>query len=640
MTDTYKSGEEILRELYDGGASSVDEILRVVYENGGQGNAIICGPGLRFTTVAEASAFAALKYADAGEAQTVLAMPGVTRDYTSTEGVRIIYQDDITNDLRFDRLWPVSSRWDPIAAPFTWTKNAANGIACRLCYPITNACVGIQLEFGGNSSILDANTGSQSVTNAWTVTKCSIEFNGVIYPVTFDGERSVSVPADSEGVLSDFIPITLARGDVIYVRTASTTPTLGDKVGCVATNIYDAGVSTMDRSHDYDDDYIDNVAVDAAWGNQLTYPKTGPRAIWGKLVNKTRPAIALIGDSICWKGYDYNIRGHNWITELFAENYLPFIVCARSGGRGYWEYTKNKDMARSVRDADIIVCALGRNDSSGITTAAEWKARLEGLWAQLPKTARIYQTTITPYTTVANDGPVNASAIFADAVLIEMNDWIRSCPAPLAGVIDLADITMSAHNSCRWKTGYANDGLHPNATVGVPAIQEQIRAYNSVFSIEPQVDGRYIRLVRDREITVTTAANDTYVGTGLAFNIPGPCVCKGLLITATVPYGTAGGAKTIDYAVGTVANADADLSDATDIDIMVAAGAKTAASSHGDAASDHVAAYFPMDGVGAYLSAKSTTVYLNYIGKAATGGDTKGTVASRFNVWAKVEPLV
>lgn len=153
--------------------------------------------------------------------------------------------------------------------------------------------------------------------------------------------------------------------------------------------------------------------------------------------------------------------------------------------------------------------------------------------------------------------------------------------------------------------------------------------------------GRSCRVIRyDITLSVSVVADATNVGTGTAFVIPQAVnggILKGLFISAAAPGGTAGGAKTVQIAVGTAANANTTLS-GTDVDVMVASGAKTAAFVHGDAADDHVDSYFPVDFYGKYLSADHT-LYLNYIGQSASATATPGTVTCSCTIWAFVDYL-
>lgn len=153
--------------------------------------------------------------------------------------------------------------------------------------------------------------------------------------------------------------------------------------------------------------------------------------------------------------------------------------------------------------------------------------------------------------------------------------------------------------------------------------------------------GKATRVIRfDKTLSVSVVADATDVGGGTSFVVPkaaGGAILKGFLISAAAPGGTAGGAKTVQISVGTAVNANTTLS-GTDVDVMVASGAKTAAFVHGDAADDHVDAYFPVDYYGRYLSS-DLTLYLNCIAQSADATANPGTVTLQCTIWAFVDYL-
>lgn len=141
-------------------------------------------------------------------------------------------------------------------------------------------------------------------------------------------------------------------------------------------------------------------------------------------------------------------------------------------------------------------------------------------------------------------------------------------------------------------------------------------------------------------LSVDVTADATNVGTGTAIVIPSlgdGGILRGLFLVAAAPAGTAGGAKTVQVSVGSAANDNTTLA-GTDVDVMVASGAKTAAFVHGDAADDHVDGYFPIDDYGKYF-ATDLTIYLNFIGQSATATATNGTVTLSVEVYAFVDYL-
>lgn len=138
--------------------------------------------------------------------------------------------------------------------------------------------------------------------------------------------------------------------------------------------------------------------------------------------------------------------------------------------------------------------------------------------------------------------------------------------------------------------------------------------------------------------SVNVDADDTYVGGGFSLAIPAKSVLHGFIIENAAPAGTAGGDKTIQYAIGTVANVDGELTDPTDIDVMIATLELNLAGTHGEETGDHVAAFFPMD-QHAHFFANATDLKLNFIGKASTATATPGTVTCELTVWALLSQL-
>jgi hypothetical protein len=162
---------------------------------------------------------------------------------------------------------------------------------------------------------------------------------------------------------------------------------------------------------------------------------------------------------------------------------------------------------------------------------------------------------------------------------------------------------------------------------------------NSPYLAPGQSDAN--RVVRfDTTLSVDVVADATNVGTGTALTIPlagSGGIIRGIFVSADAPGGTAGGTQTVQISVGSAANDNTTLA-GTDVDIMIASGAKTAAFVHGDAASDHAGAYFTVDGTGKYISA-AETIYLNYIAQTDDATANPGTVTLNCTVWVFVDYL-
>jgi hypothetical protein len=292
-----------------------------------------------------------------------------------------------------------------------------------------------------------------------------------------------------------------------------------------------------------------------------------------------------------------------------------------------------------LNDADVIISAFGRNDatnaynSNAATQLANFQAAMQGWWAQLPPGKRIYQTTISPETNSANNASYGGTPSIAGMKAI--NDWLRTIPAPLAGIIDFADMTMTSRNSGLWAsfggTCYSDTEsgivkIHPSASTGIPALQASAEtALGAIFGTSKESVTEL-----DMSVAVTLAANTSYVSESI--NIPIPAgILRGIVVQATIPGGNAGGSKAISYSVGSLPCAvnEQALTTATDFDVMAVTSATTAASSN---------ATLQAAWLNQYLSTP-TNVWLNFIGAQGASGASAGTCGAQIKVWVFVDRL-
>lgn len=150
------------------------------------------------------------------------------------------------------------------------------------------------------------------------------------------------------------------------------------------------------------------------------------------------------------------------------------------------------------------------------------------------------------------------------------------------------------------------------------------------------------RVIRyDTTLSVNVTQDATNVGTGTAFILPTAAsgfILRGFLISAGTPGGTAGGAKTVQISIGTEANANTTLT-GTDIDVIKASGAQTAAFIHADVQADVELDYLTYGYYSGKYLATDTTLYLNYIAQSASATGTPGTVTLACTIWAFVDYL-
>jgi hypothetical protein len=79
---------------------------------------------------------------------------------------------------------------------------------------------------------------------------------------------------------------------------------------------------------------------------------------------------------------------------------------------------------------------------------------------------KVFQTTICPRTTSTDNWTTttNQTPYAHEDIRVALNDWIRTCPAPLSGFFDAADLAETSRNSGIWKVGYPSDGTHITKT--------------------------------------------------------------------------------------------------------------------------------------------------------------------------------
>jgi lysophospholipase L1-like esterase len=221
----------------------------------------------------------------------------------------------------------------------------------------------------------------------------------------------------------------------------------------------------------------------------------GPSAIIGQTNPIGQSAVVVIGDSITEGFQDDYGEGlasyQGWPWRAFA-GIIPVFKNGRGGDSAPIDPNNNGDSRRVLLNVgNFCISAFGTNNVPGWANLAAAQATLTAWWNELvARGVKVYQTTIPPRTTstdswatTTNQTPV--SGYGSGAVRTQVNDWIRTTPAPLAGYIELADQVESARNSGLWKvTGgaWTYDGIHPNG-VGHNAIATAVMT--TAFLVAP-----------------------------------------------------------------------------------------------------------------------------------------------------------
>ena len=244
--------------------------------------------------------------------------------------------------------------------------------------------------------------GSGSMSNTYPTLKASIEVRGIVYPVTWDGDRTLVTSAAKPSAISDPVAVQVAPGDIIHVR--STWPA-GANVGAYgATDLHKSGTAGGDLSA----------------GGPMTLGQlspVAPLAILGDTLPDDRKAILILGDSFIeagWARQAIDALGYAW-SDLGT--WLEIVprdraqLANRLPATGTWAY-------------DTALAFHSGNDSGGTTEAQQ--ALHIGVWRMYRDAgvSKVYGLTIHPYST----GPwtsVAAQSTNTGRNIHGFNQWVR-----------------------------------------------------------------------------------------------------------------------------------------------------------------------------------------------------------------------
>lgn len=365
---------------------------------------------------------------------------------------------------------PVTNRGAGRALTNTSTAGAYTS---RIRHVITEDCLGIHLVFAGwgNGEAPMAQDG---------VVKAAVEISGQILPVTFGGARTATLTAG--GLLrSDPVGVGLRKGDVVWVRACRTfTP------GTWINNCFVMG-SNGEGSADAD-------VTDSA-STAFTVPGSDTGSGWTALsVVSAAPSaarsVAIIGDSVS-NGQNETVREiGGYMMRALPDGVAVLRLNGPGGTANLYVTPSGSNTSASRRrlplagNCKYAWVEFGINDVNGGDTAATIKANLTRLWLALAAAGlTVVQSTVTVWGGGSTDAyqTVDSQTVWAkNAVRVEVNDWIRTKPAPLAAVFDMADVVESARNSGKWKAAVGGvalttDGIHPS-TVGHTLVADALRA--------------------------------------------------------------------------------------------------------------------------------------------------------------------
>lgn len=320
------------------------------------------------------------------------------------------------------------------------------------------------------------------VTSLSLTVSAAIEYNGVTYPVFFNGSRTVNIFAGGLGVTSTPVGIKINKGDTYWVRTLVTVPS-GQAWPHMLTSRAGSGEGCVRGSGTVSDRTLTGTITASSEG-VYTAQAVLADAVSVNNIPTALPVVGNIGDSISWgQGEAAPETDKGFMKRAMTTLNLAEVRMDRDGGRLFDFISVTGNGGSSYRGTLIpacstVVCSDGVNDLNQGRTLAQLQADSLTLWSWAAGAgARVFQTTLTPWVTSTDSVTTvaNQTVTSWEASRTAYNDWLRagapidpvartavlagtagalvagSWTHPLYGIFDIADSLETARNSGRWK---------------------------------------------------------------------------------------------------------------------------------------------------------------------------------------------
>lgn len=385
------------------------------------------------------------------------------------------FKDDVPNPLLTEVL--ATGRLNQMGysgiSPSNGTDTGQNSrISC-----FNESGTGITALKVGFSNFYATATNEQAGANPITV-RAAVEYPAGTYTsLLFSGVRDTVIAAGNLTV-SDAVSVTIPDDAQYWIRTyvtvtAGQTWPRGYVISGTRGEASDTGTATSDLTTSGTP-----AGSGAAYGPVLV-KATGFARYPSKI------ALASIGDSILMGAGDGNFdaRGNTGWNGRASFNRVPHVNIAITGTTASDNIPANFTRRLEIlRNAGIthVLCDWGNNDLAGGRTVSEIQADLLAIWNSFHNEGfKVIHATFLPrssstdnWTTLANQTVSNSGFTGgASSRRAQLNNWIRTLPAPLFDYVETADAVESARDSGLWKINgawanpsYTNDGIHPNVT--------------------------------------------------------------------------------------------------------------------------------------------------------------------------------
>lgn len=327
--------------------------------------------------------------------------------------------------------------------------------------------------------------GEKALGASLTVT-AAIEYPaGTVTQVKFGGSAQGSA-ASGANLTSDAVAISIPRGARFWLRYYMTSTAGMIYVGGNTLNYIDEanGDCFEFGASGVTDKTLSGTYTNTSAGQGFCSP---PLAIVGPT---RRPSFVCYGDSRftgLMDRYGDAAFQHGEVERGIGREFAVSMFSQSSEtAAGFASGSGARRMAMAAY-ASHAICGYGINDlGAGASTV---QTRLAAVWTAIKAAnpaIKVHQTTISPSTTSTDSWATlaNQTVFSSESQRTAVNAYIRGQPAPLDGVLDIADVVESSRNSGKWATSLtadtsisgAWDGLHQT-----PLMCERIAAH-AMFS--------------------------------------------------------------------------------------------------------------------------------------------------------------
>lgn len=343
--------------------------------------------------------------------------------------------------------------------------NTTTGYTTRVPIKFAIDCTDLRFVFPG--WYVANNATSESAAPNVQFVKAAIEYGGATYPVSFAGGGRLATIEPWGTVTSEPLGLEVAAGDTAYLRTFFDTPAGGSYL-----QLYNMGAAPGASGSYQAGDVTDSTGACTNTSTVITFTAM---TVLGTPLAAPGPIVIGVGDSLTAGRYDggaaYTSPGQGgYLARALATLNLPGLTLGESGTQvSMWaNKTKQQRVGPFLGLGNVAVVLLGTNDVFvGLRTLSAIQADLQTVWSRLSKRGlRVVGNTLPPQTTSTDSWATTANQTVKaqESVRVALNDWIRSKPTGLDGVIDYADQVETSRNSGIWKAGYSYDGIHGNST--------------------------------------------------------------------------------------------------------------------------------------------------------------------------------